>query len=134
MPMWEIHFNSGLFQPFLPEECQNNPGIYGFELATWLARTLVQQGIITSYPLGEDWGWFIEYIDDHAEIMICCSSIVDVDISGTISGPIEWVISLEPHKLLFKRPNTEKLHHAQERLVHQITKALHSIDARIIDT
>jgi len=33
-------FSSELFRPFLPEESQVNPEVYGAELAYWLARKL----------------------------------------------------------------------------------------------
>lgn len=32
------------------------------------------KGIATAYPVGEDWGWFIEYFEDQTEIMIGCNS------------------------------------------------------------
>lgn len=51
--MWQIEFTSAEFLPRLPESCQGNPGVYGFELAWWLAQALAEQGIVTSYPLGE---------------------------------------------------------------------------------
>ncbi len=85
----EIHFQSDAFRPFLPEACQTNPGVYGFELAAWLAQALAQQGVITSYPVAEDWGWFIEYTDKDVVVMICCGSIVDVDERGAVVDPIE---------------------------------------------
>jgi hypothetical protein len=57
---------------YLPEARQVNPGAYGFELALWLSNALMQTGIITSYPMSEDWGWFIEYSEGDAEFMIGC--------------------------------------------------------------
>lgn len=72
--MWRIEFSTDKFAPYLPEDAQQNPGAYGFELADWLARGLAKQGLITSYSVGEDWGWFIEYLDGKTEIMIGCGS------------------------------------------------------------
>jgi hypothetical protein len=57
-----VHFESELFAPFLPEDCQVNPEAYGAELAMWMARKLAERGVYTSYPNFEDWGWFIEYV------------------------------------------------------------------------
>ena len=31
--MWAIEFTSDKFRPYLPEDSQVNPGVYGFELA-----------------------------------------------------------------------------------------------------
>lgn len=57
--MWRIEFSSAEFLPYLPEQAQANPGVYGFELAQWLSRALAERGVVTSYPIGEDWGWLI---------------------------------------------------------------------------
>lgn len=75
--MQRFEFESAKFLPYLPEDCQANPGAYGFELALWLSQALMRQGLPTSYPLGEDWGWFIEYIAGDAEFMIGCGSQAD---------------------------------------------------------
>src|SRR5262245_29293448 len=44
------------FSPVLPDESQVNPGVYGAELAFWLCAELAALGVITSYPVSEDWG------------------------------------------------------------------------------
>jgi hypothetical protein len=70
-----VDFESKLFHPFLPEDSQVNPQIYGAELAFWLSRKLAEKGVFTSYPEFEDWGWFIEYItEDGDEYMLCCAN------------------------------------------------------------
>src|SRR5262245_38508264 len=56
-----VEFRSARFAPVLPEECQVNPHVYGAELAFWLCTELARLGIPTSYPLAEDWGWYVEY-------------------------------------------------------------------------
>lgn len=70
-----VDFESKMFSPFLPDEAQVNPNVYGAELAFWLSRQLAQRGTSTSYPQYEDWGWFIEYStkDDH-EYWLCCAN------------------------------------------------------------
>ena len=70
--MSRIEFSSTRFLPYLPESCQVNPGVYGFELATWLSRKLAEAGFPTSYPTNEDWGWYIEYVEDEAAYLIGC--------------------------------------------------------------
>ena len=97
--MWRIEFSSDKFPPYLPEEAQQNPGAYGFELADWLARQLATRGLMTSYPVGEDWGWFIEYSDGNTEVMIGCSSEAR-DGDGYTGKPIAWrVFVREPRSL-----------------------------------
>ena len=51
-----------------------NPQVYGAELAWWLSRELAQEGVETSYPNSEDWGWFIEYIVEDNEYWLCCGN------------------------------------------------------------
>jgi hypothetical protein len=82
-----VEFRSELFMPVLPDECQVNPGVYGAELAFWLAGQLARQGVITSYPECEDWGWFIEFNPESgAEFAVHCGNL-----EGTAD---QWLISL----------------------------------------
>lgn len=85
----EVTFTSELFRPYLPEDCQVNPGRYGAELAAWLSRKLAEAGVVTSYPNFEDWGWFLEYITEAGEeYWLCCGNADDT--------PDRWVCFLEP--------------------------------------
>lgn len=43
--MWDVELHTDAFLPYLPEEAQVNPGVYGFELAigcrvSWLEPAL----------------------------------------------------------------------------------------------
>ncbi|MFW2438016.1 MAG: hypothetical protein ACN4GR_01445 [Arenicellales bacterium] len=92
-----VAFDAECFAPFLPEESQVNPAVYGAELAFWLARELAEAGVVTSYPNYEDWGWFIEYITDEGdEYWLCC---------GNREGSKDkWLCYLDPKaKSLFGR-------------------------------
>ena len=81
-------FESSLFHPFLPDDYQVNPKRYGAELAFWLSKKLAEAKVFTSYPNFEDWGWFIEYINESGEeFWLCCAN---VDGSNT-----KWMCSLE---------------------------------------
>jgi hypothetical protein len=92
-------FQSDRFRPYLPDECQVNPNVLGFELAAWLSRELASHGWVTSYPNNEDWGWFIEGEEAGAEYMICCSGSDEGD------GQFEWrVFVSQPKKLFGKKP------------------------------
>ena len=70
-----VDFDSILFHPFLSDEAQVNPRIYGAELAFWLSRKLAGRGIETSYPRSEDWGWYLEYSrqDGKAYLLRCAN-------------------------------------------------------------
>lgn len=93
--MWEIEFASDAFLPYLPEEAQGNPGVYGFELALWLSQELARRGVVTSYPLAEDWGWLLEANDSGRETMIGCGSISDPG-EGYLKRAIRWRIFVRP--------------------------------------
>jgi hypothetical protein len=122
--MWRIEFTSDHFLPVLPEQCQGNPGVYGFELAWWLARLLAKQGLITSYPLGEDWGWFIEYINpSETEFTIGCSSMAE-DGEGYIGKPIEWSVFIRPHTSLKQRLSGVSHEAEVQRIGQQIVATL----------
>jgi hypothetical protein len=70
-----VDFESKMFSPFLPDEAQVNPNVYGAELAFWLSRQLAQRGMPTSYPEYEDWGWFIKYsTEDGHDYWLCCAN------------------------------------------------------------
>jgi hypothetical protein len=100
--MFRVVFESGKFLPYLPEEAQANPGAYGFELALWLSQALMRIGIPTSYPLGEDWGWFIEFNEGEAEFMLGCGS-QSGEGEGYAGKPIVWHIFVKQHLSLKQR-------------------------------
>ena len=100
--MLHIEFTSAKFLPYLPEAYQANPGVYGFELALWLSQALMRANIPTSYPIGEDWGWLIEYIDGDAEFMLGCGSQAEAGEAYT-GQPIDWYIFIKQHRSLKQR-------------------------------
>lgn len=93
--MWDVELHTDAFRPYLPEEAQVNPGVYGFELASWLSRELARAGVATSYPTSEDWGWLIEHKTDGSACMIGCASVADSG-EGYLGRPIQWRIFIEP--------------------------------------
>lgn len=94
--MDNLVFESSEFRPFLSDDAQVNPDVCGFELAAWLSRKLAEAGFETSYPESEDWGWFIERIEDGGEYRICMSgSCADRTVC-------EWRIFVTGMKGLFR--------------------------------
>lgn len=100
--MWQIEFTASKFLPYLPESCQANPGVYGFELAHWLSKELAARDVVTSYSQGEDWGWFVDYERDGVEVMICCSSMTEMGEASS-GQPIAWTIFIKPMLSLPKK-------------------------------
>jgi len=123
--MWQIEFSSAEFLPYLPEECQASPGAYGFELAQWLSAELARQGIVTSYPLGEDWGWFIEHIQDEGEFMIGCSSVAS-EGEGYKGKAITWGVFVKPQLSLRQRLKGKAPEPVVQGLARAIAGALKS--------
>jgi hypothetical protein len=122
--MWRIEFSSSKFLPLLPEDCQGNPGVYGFELAWWLAQALAARGVVTSYPLGEDWGWLIEHRNpEEAEFTIGCSSMAE-DGDGYAGKAIDWSIFIRPHTSLKQRLKGQTHEAEVHRLGQQVREAL----------
>jgi hypothetical protein len=75
MQLWTIEFTTDRFRPFLPEPCQVNADLYGFELAAWLAQALAEADVVTGYPHAGEWGWFLDYFTEaEQEITIGCAS------------------------------------------------------------
>lgn len=103
--MWAIEFSSDRFRPYLPEDSQVNPGVYGFELAAWLSQALMRNGVVTSYPVSEDWGWLIEHVSEtEEELMIGCASQSEAG-EGAGSRPLYWHIFIKQRR----KPNRKKL-------------------------
>lgn len=133
--MWHIEFCSDRFAPYLPEEAQQNPGAYGFELADWLARQLAKGGLNTSYPVGEDWGWLLEFIDGDQEILIGCAAEAN-EGDGYRGQPIKWrVFVRQPRSLKarFQRtpvsPKVAELAAAVEQVLHDAGISTERTDA-----
>ena len=128
--MWRIEFSSPRFAPYLPEEAQQNPGVYGFELAHWLSLELAKRGIVTGYPLGEDWGWFIEYLEGEAEVMIGCNS--ETREGGGYTGqPIAWRVFVRQPRSLTQRLKGTKISPKVEDLARAVVSILEAEGIRV---
>jgi hypothetical protein len=128
---WGIEFSSARFLPTLPENCQANPGVYGFELALWLAQALCRQGVVTGYPSAEDWGWCLDYAPtEDLRLTIVCASLCAAD-AGYDGEPIGWAVSIRERRSLEQRLHNLSNHAALEdlgRLIVDLLRAEH-IDA-----
>jgi hypothetical protein len=129
---WGIEFVTAKFLPTLPEDCQINPGRYGFELALWLAQALSRQGIVTSYPNDEDWAWFLDYEpSDELNLTICCASCCSLG-AGYDGQPIAWTISIRERRSMKQRIRTPACHDELEALGHRIMALLHAEDIEAV--
>jgi hypothetical protein len=121
---WGIEFSSDKFLPTLPEDCQANPGVYGFELALWLAQALCRQGIVTGYPSAEDWGWCLDYAPtEELRLTIVCASLCAAE-EGYCGHAIGWAVSIRERRSLEQRLHNHSNHAALEDLGRQIVDLL----------
>lgn len=122
--MWRIEFSSAKFLPTLPVACQSNPGVYGFELALWLAQGLGREGIITSYPDDEDWAWFLDYEpSDELNLAICCASRCGIG-AGYGGRAIGWTVSIHERRSMKQRIRNLSRHDELETLGQRIVALL----------
>ncbi|MBO9492028.1 hypothetical protein J7384_16830 [Endozoicomonas sp. G2_1] len=105
----QVDFSSNIFKPYLPDESQVNPKVYGAELAYWLSQKLAEKGFFTSYPEYEDWGWYLDYYVADNEYRLCCGN---VDNSET-----DWQITLEAYPKGFFGRNKPSIEYADSLLV-----------------
>jgi hypothetical protein len=121
---WGIEFSSAKFLPTLPEDCQANPGVYGFELALWLAQALCRQGIVTGYPCADDWGWCLDYAPtEELRLTIACASLCAAE-EGYHGRPIGWAVSIREQRSLELRLRNQSNHAALDDLGRQIVELL----------
>ena len=121
---WAITFSTAKFLPTLPEDCQPNPGVYGFELALWLAQGLCRRGIVTGYPIACDWDWCIDYApSEELHLTIACASQCAAD-AGYAGQPIDWGVSIRERRSLEQRLRHAADHAALEDLGRQIVDLL----------
>jgi hypothetical protein len=114
-----VSFKSNMFKPFLPDDSQVNPEVYGAELAFWISKKLAQKGIVTSYPENEDWGWYVEHFLGDNEYRLCC---------GNVEGSqTEWQCFLEPYAKGFFSRNKAPLELAKP-LIDAVQQILEETD------
>jgi hypothetical protein len=122
--VWRIEFSSTKFLPTLPEACQAGPGTYGFELALWLAQSLCRQGIVTSYPNSDDWGWCLDYqASSELSFVIGCASQSRPG-AGYEGGPVSWSVFVRERRGLERRIRNVSNQAALEALGQQIVELL----------
>jgi hypothetical protein len=121
---WGIEFTSARFLPTLPEDCQANPGVYGFELALWLAQALNRHGIVTGYPSSEDWGWYLDYApSDDIRLTIDCGSQCAA-AAGYDGKPVGWSVFIREHRSLIQRVRSRTSDAEREALGQRIVDLL----------
>jgi hypothetical protein len=130
--VWEIEFESELFEPFLPSTLQTSEDVYGFELAEWLARRLAMRQIHTSYPQAEDWGWSIQYSLGGVVVLIGCRGVLPplAEDGSSDVRRLLWTLFVKPLPSLKQRLNGARIADVQAPLISQIEVVLRSAGIR----
>lgn len=73
-PTTTVRFRSAAFKPQRPEEDQVNPGVYGEELASWLAERIMEAEGLKSRVDFEDFAWLVELpLGDGTAWLLCAN-------------------------------------------------------------
>ncbi len=130
-----LTFESGGFEPYLPEMCQPHAGVHGFELAHWLSRELARRNVNTGYPVARASFWTLEYTSPEGRsLQIGCRDHPDDD--GRLLQHRRWIISVRLRWLAMPRaPLSTATGLPREKeeaaLVEQITKVLQSMHIQV---
>ncbi len=73
-PTTTVRFRSRNFPPLRPEEEQVNPGVYGEELARWLAGCLIETESFEPRVDFEDFAWLVELRFRDAMAWLLCAN------------------------------------------------------------
>jgi hypothetical protein len=112
-----VEFRSDLF-PADPDEDETvNPGVYGRQLAMFLAGELRGLGFNCGQPFAEDWGWHIPVENEAFKLWIGCGNYAEY--------PDGFLCFIEPHmpvvRKLFAKidtvPRVEALQKAMDTIL-----------------
>ena len=88
LPIW---ITTDRFEVTTPSDHFINPRCFGEDFAKWLAPRLESNGLPTSDPLQEDWGWLL--LVDHAGFRFGLSIGVMEASLGVV--PADWRVGVE---------------------------------------
>lgn len=117
-----IHFETARFKPTLSEGAQVNDGAYGFELALFLAEALSVSFPMVSYPLAEDWGWFLDVrTAENVEIRVGCVAVGEAAAGG---GATKWEVFVNATTPLLQRLRRRPIDEAVRAVAANVECAL----------
>jgi hypothetical protein len=77
-------FRSPRFRVEPGEDADTNPGIYGRQLAAWLADRLRMHGHPDAAEVAEDWGWAVACAGKPFCLFVACGSVMHYGENGPI--------------------------------------------------
>lgn len=99
-------FRSTRFHVEPGEDDDTNPGIYGKQVAAWLAAELRGIGYPDTQEVPEDWGWAVVCAGKPFYLYVACSNLVSHGENGPIAQPerdIVWHCHAAADTPLFAR-------------------------------
>ncbi len=80
-------FKSDLFHPVLGEDAETNPGVFGKELAQWMAHQLQAYGYRAPEVIPEDWGWCVVCAREPFLLWVGCGNMTEEDVPEKAGYP-----------------------------------------------
>lgn len=86
-------FRSTRFQVEPDEDAETNPGIFGRQLAAWLARELRNRGYSEAEEVPEDWGWAVVCQSKPFYLFAACGNTLEsIDEDGPKRVPDHEIV------------------------------------------
>ncbi len=86
-------FRSTRFRVEADEDAETNPGIFGRQLAAWLAEELRTHGYPDTEEVPEDWGWAVVCRSKPLSLFVGCSNMLEaIDDNGPARVPDDKIV------------------------------------------
>ena len=134
-PQPHFVFRSDLFAPTpgeLDDESEDyiNPGIFGSQLADYMADELVKHGVDADRGSAEDWGVMVSILHDGGySLSVCCTSYVEEE--DLESGIFEHRVFVAVELPWFRKPLTDP--NADARQLIAMLREILTMEKRITD-
>jgi hypothetical protein len=112
-----ILFHTGRFNLSQVGEHFINPCCFGEDLAMWLRAELIANGVESSSPGQEDWGWYLK-VRLQDSYLIGVSGNAEQEAANKNYG--EWRIIIQKHRLIWQKLTGKGLISADDRALQTI--------------
>lgn len=85
-------FRSTCFHVEPREDVDTNPGIYGKQIAAWLAAKLREIGYPDTEEVPEDWGWAVVCAGKPFYLYVACSNLMSYNENGPVARPEREIV------------------------------------------
>ncbi len=111
----QVEFRSDRFPAYDREQEQINPDLCGKKLAEFLCDKLPAEGFKLEGPFSEDWGWYIDVVNDAFRLWIGCGNCQEYP-----DGYLCFIKQHTPYvRKLFRKIDTRERVEALQRALDQ---------------